>query len=114
MSGKGVPVVPGFDEQWADLPPEERAVELMTSCRRLPGGRADAERLLEELRTQWSRQIQNLQRTAHDQSHSACRRSGARCHVERLIDLAGSVGRRKGHFPEEVLRLPKLREGEEG
>jgi hypothetical protein len=83
------PNIPG----WGKMPPEELAVELMTSGLKLPGGRADALHLLSILQRQWGREIANRQRTAHDEmrpySHSGipCKPEWD-CHVSKVIELA--------------------------
>lgn len=49
------------------MSPEDLVVELLTSGEQLKGGRAEALRLLGELRSRWGREIANHQRTAHDE-----------------------------------------------
>jgi hypothetical protein len=86
---KGSQNIPG----WEKMPPEELAVELMTSGLKLPGGRADALHLLSIVQRQWGREIANRQRTAHDEmrpySHPGipCK-SEWDCHVSKVIELA--------------------------
>lgn len=105
------------EEQWAKLPPEERAVELMTSAKRLPGGRADAKHLLGELRAQWASEVANIQRTAHDQMRPHYHWGGEpcqpewNCHVSRIIDLAETARSEKGRLLGQVLHLPGDGEG---
>jgi len=75
------------------MPPEEKAIELMTSAQRLHGGRAEALSLLAELRRKWGREIANIQRNAHDDARpyfhagQPCRPE-YNCHVGKVIDLA--------------------------
>lgn len=81
----------------AVLPPEDLAVELMTSGQRLSGGREEALRLLASLRLQWGREIANRQRNAHDEMrphfHAGlpCK-AEYDCHVSKVIDLAERGG----------------------
>jgi hypothetical protein len=76
----------------AKMAPEERAIELMTSGQRLPG-RAEALRLLVELRRMWGREIANLQRNVHDElrphfhAGQPCQPKYD-CHVSKVIDVA--------------------------
>lgn len=71
---------------------EELAIELMTSGQRL-SGRAEALRLLAELRHVWGREIANLQRNVHDElrphfhAGQPCQPKYD-CHVSKVIDVA--------------------------
>lgn len=81
------------ERQSVKIPPEELAIELMTSSQRLTGGRDEARRLLRSLYVQWGKQIANRQRNAHDEAwpsyHSGqpCQPS-FECHVSKVIELA--------------------------
>ena len=81
------------ENQTPGMPAEELAIELMTSTQHMAGGRAEALRLLDELRLKLGREIAGIQRTAHNEMRPSYH-SGLPCntkydcHVSKVIALA--------------------------